>query len=137
MTVVYYDWTPLDMLEVTLPDPENFLKIKETLTRIGIGLNKDKRLIQSTHILHKQGRYFIVHFLEMFALDGKDSTITTDDVDRRNAIASLLHDWGLLTIVKGKESFPYPKHVLTNIKIIPFKEKSEWTLIQKYTLGNK
>ena len=133
--VVYYNWNPDLMLEVSLPTPDNFLKIKETLTRIGIASKKDKRLYQSVHILHKQGRYFLVHFLEMFFLDGKDSTLTVNDVDRRNAIALLLEDWGLLKIV-NKPSVDL-NAVLAQIKILSFKEKVEWTLVSKYQLGNK
>lgn len=133
--VVYYNWNPDLMLEVSLPTPDNFLKIKETLTRIGIASKKDKRLYQSVHILHKQGRYFLVHFLEMFFLDGKDSTLTVNDVDRRNAIALLLEDWGLLKIInKPKVDL---NAVLAQIKILSFKEKDEWTLVSKYQLGNK
>lgn len=133
--VVYYNWNPDLMLEVSLPTPDNFLKIKETLTRIGIASKKDKRLYQSVHILHKQGKYFLVHFLEMFFLDGKDSTLTVNDVDRRNAIALLLEDWGLLKII-NKPSVDL-NAVLAQIKILSFKEKDEWTLVSKYQLGNK
>ena len=133
--VVYYNWNPDLMLEVSLPTPDNFLQIKETLTRIGIASKKDKRLYQSVHILHKQGKYFLVHFLEMFFLDGKDSTLTVNDVDRRNAIALLLEDWGLLKII-NKPSVDL-NAVLAQIKILSFKEKDEWTLVSKYQLGNK
>jgi hypothetical protein len=104
MTVemIYYDWTPESMLEVTLPEPDNFLKVRETLTRIGIASRKENKLYQSCHILHKQGRYFIVHFKELFALDGKESNITSGDIERRNAITTLLADWELLKIVSVK-----------------------------------
>lgn len=133
--VIYYDWTPESMLEVTLPTPDNFLKVKETLTRIGVASKKDKKLYQSAHILHKQGRYFIVHFKELFILDNKDSNITVGDVDRRNAIAILLEDWGLLKIVSKPNT--NTQSVLSQIKIVSYKEKSEWELIPKYNIGQK
>lgn len=133
--VIYYDWTPDSMLEITLPTPDNFLKVKETLTRIGVASKKDKKLYQSAHILHKQGRYFIVHFKELFILDNKDSNITVGDVDRRNAIAILLEDWGLLKIVNKPGT--NIQSVLSQIKIVSYKEKSEWELIPKYNIGQK
>lgn len=133
--VIYYDWTPESMLEVTLPTPDNFLKVKETLTRIGVASKKDKKLYQSAHILHKQGRYFIVHFKELFILDNKDSDITMGDVERRNAIAILLEDWGLLKIVQRPAT--NTQSVLSQIKIVSYKEKSEWELIPKYNIGQK
>ena len=133
--VVYYDWTPASMLEITLPTPDNFLKVKETLTRIGLASKKDKKLYQSAHILHKQGRYFIVHFKELFILDNKDSNITVDDIERRNAIAILLEDWGLLKIVSKPAT--NTQSVLSRIKIVSYKEKSEWELIPKYNIGQK
>lgn len=133
--VVYYDWTPDSMLEVTLPTPDNFLKIKETLTRIGVASKKDKKLFQSAHILHKQGRYFIVHFKELFILDNKDSNITVGDIERRNAIANLLDEWGLLKVVSKTST--NTQSVLSQIKIVSFKEKGEWELVPKYNIGQK
>lgn len=129
-------WTPSDMLEVTLREPDDFLKIKETLTRIGISSKREENvLFQSCHILHKQGRYFIVHFKELFLLDGKPSNLTQNDIDRRNTITDLLSDWGLLDIVneniiKGNQA------PLKQIKIISHKDKSQWTLESKYSIGN-
>jgi hypothetical protein len=129
-------WTPSDMLEVTLREPDDFLKIKETLTRIGISSKREENLLfQSCHILHKQGRYFIVHFKELFLLDGKPSNLTQNDIDRRNTITDLLSDWGLLDIVdeniiKGNQA------PLKQIKIISHKDKSQWTLESKYSIGN-
>lgn len=128
-------WTPADMLEISLDEPDDFLKIKETLTRIGISSKKEHNtLYQSCHILHKQGRYFIVHFKELFMLDGKPSNFTLDDVARRNSITTLLSDWGLLTIVdlsKAEE-----KTTLRHIKIISHRDKREWHLESKYSIGN-
>jgi hypothetical protein len=137
MTVemIYYDWTPDSMLEVTLPEPDNFLKVRETLTRIGIASRKDKKLYQSCHILHKQGRYYIVHFKELFALDGKESNITANDVERRNTIAGLLQDWGLLKIIDASKADP--KASLSQIKVVSHKEKEEWELVPKYNIGKK
>lgn len=137
MTVelIYYDWTPDSMLEVTLSEPDNFLKVRETLTRIGIASKKDNTLYQSCHILHKQGRYFIVHFKELFALDGKDSNITSGDIERRNAIASLLQDWELLKIVNPNKADS--KASLSQIKVVSFKEKNDWNLVAKYNIGKK
>ena len=128
------DWTPSSMLEVTLNEPDDFLKIRETLTRIGVASRKDQKLFQSCHILHKQGRYFIVHFKELFLLDGKPSNLLENDVHRRNTISTLLADWGLISIVNpdlAKEIAP-----LRQIKVIPFKEKSQWELCPKYNIGN-
>ena len=128
------DWTPSSMLEVTLHEPDDFLKIRETLTRIGVASKKDQKLFQSCHILHKQGRYFIVHFKELFLLDGKPSNLLKNDINRRNTISTLLADWGLITIVNpdlAKEIAP-----LRQIKVIPFKEKSHWELCPKYNIGN-
>ena len=133
--MIYYDWTPDSMLEVTLPEPDNFLKVRETLTRIGIASKKDNTLYQSCHILHKQGRYFIVHFKELFALDGKESNITSNDVERRNAIASLLQDWDLLKIIDPKKA--EIKASLSQIKVVSYKEKSQWELVPKYNIGKK
>ena len=137
MTVemIYYDWTPDSMLEVLLPEPDNFLKIRETLTRIGIASRKEQKLYQSCHILHKQGRYFIVHFKELFALDGKESNITSNDVERRNTVAGLLQDWGLLKIVDNTKA--EPKVSLSQIKVVAYKEKNEWDLVPKYNIGKK
>lgn len=128
------DWTPSSMLEVTLNEPDDFLKIRETLTRIGVASRKDQKLYQSCHILHKQGRYFIVHFKELFLLDGKPSNLLENDIHRRNTISTLLADWGLISIVNpdlAKEIAP-----LRQIKVIPFKEKSQWELCPKYNIGN-
>ena len=133
--MIYYDWTPDSMLEVTLAEPDNFLKVRETLTRIGIASKKDNTLYQSCHILHKQGRYFIVHFKELFALDGKDSNITSGDIERRNAIAGLLADWDLLKIVNTSKA--EQKASLSQIKVVSFKEKHEWNLVAKYNIGKK
>ncbi len=137
MTVemVYYDWTPDSMLEVTLPEPDNFLKIRETLTRIGVASKKEQVLYQSCHILHKQGRYFIVHFKELFALDGKESNITGNDIERRNAIAALLQDWDLLKIVHPSKA--EAKASLSQIKVVSYKEKNQWELVPKYNIGKK
>ena len=132
---VYYDWTPESMLEVTLREPDDFLKIRETLTRIGVASRKEKRLYQSVHILHKQGRYYLTHFKELFALDGKPSDISINDIERRNAIAQLLQDWDLLKMVKKIDTDP--SAVLSQIKVVSYKEKSEWELVPKYQIGNK
>lgn len=127
-------WVPADMLEVVLNEPDDFLKVRETLTRIGVASRRDKKLFQSCHILHKQGRYFIVHFKELFLLDGKKSNLESADIQRRNTIATLLGDWGLITIVdKAKCNDCAP---LRQIKIIGFKEKDEWELCPKYNIGN-
>ena len=129
------DWTPSDMLEVLLNEPDDFLKIKETLTRIGVASNKDHNsLFQSCHILHKQGRYFIVHFKELFMLDGKPSNFTEDDIGRRNTITTLLSDWGLLTIVNENQC--EIKTSLRQIKIISHRDKNQWNLESKYSIGN-
>ena len=129
------EWTPSSMLEVTLNEPDDFLKVRETLTRIGVASRKDNKLYQSCHILHKQGRYFIVHFKELFLLDGKKSNLEENDVARRNTIATLMSDWGLISIDnKGKAE---PLAPLRQIKIIPFKEKNNWELCPKYNIGNK
>lgn len=123
-------------VEITLPQPDNFLKIKETLTRIGIASRKDNKLFQSCHILHKQGRYAIVHFKELFALDGKDSNFSDDDVARRNTIVNLLAEWGLLTIVETQKAAESVAP-LNQIKIVSFKEKGKWELTSKYNIGRK
>ena len=128
------NWVPADMLEVTLNEPDDFLKIRETLTRICVASRKDNKLFQSCHILHKQGRYFIVHFKELFLLDGKPSNLIENDIQRRNTISTLLADWGLINIVNpevAKDLAP-----LRQIKVIPFKEKSQWELCPKYNIGN-
>ena len=127
-------WTPDDMLEVTLNEPDDFLKIRETLTRIGVASRKDNKLFQSCHILHKQGRYFIVHFKELFLLDGKPSNLVENDIQRRNTITTLLSDWGLVTMVKPSQAKDVAP--LRQIKVIPFKEKSQWELCPKYNIGN-
>jgi len=127
-------WTPQDMLEIILDEPDDFLKVRETLTRIGVASRKDKKLFQSCHILHKQGRYFIVHFKELFLLDGKKSNLELNDVQRRNTIATLLSDWGLIKLNHNGELECAP---LRQIKIIPFKEKNEWELCPKYNIGTK
>jgi hypothetical protein len=127
-------WTPAMMLEITLKEPDDFLKIRETLTRIGVASRKDNKLYQSCHILHKQGRYFIVHFKELFMLDGKPSNLMDNDVQRRNTIATLLSDWGLLDIVNGAQATD--KAPLRQIKVIPHKEKQQWELCPKYNIGN-
>jgi len=134
-TDIEVTWEPADMVEVTLSEPDDFLKVRETLTRIGVASRKEKKLYQSCHILHKQGRYYIVHFKELFALDGKRSNLTLNDVQRRNRITQLLVDWELVTVVKPEaieEVSP-----LNQIKVIAYKEKSEWTLEAKYNIGKK
>jgi len=127
------EWRPEKMLEIKLKEPDDFLKVRETLSRIGVASRKERKLYQSCHILHKQGRYFIVHFKELFALDGKDTNITENDVSRRNSIAALLGDWGLIEIVGSSE----PRAPLSQIKVISFKEKNEWELETKYNIGKK
>jgi|TARA_B100000767_G_C19656645_1_gene489179 hypothetical protein len=129
------EWTPKHMLEITLNEPDDFLKIRETLTRIGVASRKDNKLFQSCHILHKQGRYFIVHFKELFLLDGKKSNLEENDLARRNTITTLMSDWGLVSIVSGQNVEPLAQ--LRQIKIIPFKEKVKWELCPKYNIGNK
>ena len=128
-------WSPSDMLEVTIKQPDDFLKVRETLTRIGVASRKDKTLFQSCHILHKQGKYYITHFKELFALDGKNSTLTENDIQRRNTIALLLQDWNLIEVVKA--SLVENKAPLSQIKVLPFKEKSEWNMVAKYNIGKK
>ena len=126
-------WSPDQMVEVTLNEPDDFLKVRETLSRIGVASRKERTLYQSCHILHKQGRYFIVHFKELFALDGKDTNLSENDIARRNTIANLLNDWGLIE-VKGSVE---PMAPLSQIKILSFREKDEWTLETKYNIGKK
>lgn len=124
------------LLEIKLGKEDDFLKVRETLTRIGVASRKDKTLYQSCHILHKQGKFYIVHFKEMFALDGKPTNFSDEDKGRRNTIAILLEDWGLLSIVDRAKS-ETPQTPLSQIKILPHKEKNEWTLVQKYAIGKK
>ena len=126
-------WHPDLMLEIKLAEPDDFLKVRETLSRIGIASRKERKLYQSCHILHKQGRYFLVHFKELFALDGKPSNISVNDVQRRNTIATLLSDWGLIEIMGNAED----KAPLSQIKVLTYKEKNEWLLETKYNIGNK
>ena len=129
------NWTQEQMLEVVLKEPDDFLKIRETLSRIGVASRKERKLYQSCHILHKQGRYYIVHFKELFALDGKKANLSENDVQRRNRIIKLLSDWGLVEIVKEdavKDAAP-----LSQIKVIAYKEKGEWSLESKYNIGKK
>ena len=128
-------WTKDDMVEVNLKEPDDFLKVRETLTRIGVASRKEKRLYQSCHILHKKGQYYIVHFKELFALDGKKANLSENDVQRRNRIIKLLSDWGLVEIVK--ESAIKDAAPLSQIKVISYKDKGEWTLESKYNIGKK
>mgnify|MGYP001485822761 CR=1 FL=1 len=128
-------WSLDSMLEVTIKQPDDFLKVRETLTRIGVASRKDKTLYQSCHILHKQGKYYITHFKELFALDGKKSTLVENDIQRRNTIALLLEDWNLIDILK-KDAVEN-KAPLSQIKVLPFKEKHEWVLEPKYNIGKK
>jgi len=128
-----YDNLTDNMLEITIPEPDSFLKIKETLSRIGVASKKDNILYQSCHILHKQGRYYLVHFKELFALDGKESNISQDDIERRNAIAVLLQDWNLLKVVDTDKVAK--RASLSSIKILTYQEKSNWTLMPKYNIG--
>ncbi len=127
------EWHPDKMLEVKLKEPDDFLEVRETLSRIGVASRKERKLYQSCHILHKQGRYYIVHFKELFALDGKETNITENDISRRNSISVLLSDWGLIEIIGDTE----PKAPLSQIKVISFKEKNEWDLETKYNIGKK
>ena len=127
------NWSQEQMLEVGLKEPDDFLKIRETLSRIGVASRKERKLYQSCHILHKQGRYYIVHFKELFALDGKETNLSENDIARRNTIANLLNDWGLVEIMSNAE----PNAPLSQIKIISFKEKSEWILETKYNICKK
>jgi len=127
-------WSPEEMLEVRLNEPDDFLKVRETLSRIGVASRKDKTLFQSCHILHKQGKYYIVHFKELFALDGKDTNLSENDIARRNTIANLLTDWGLVDVVGTSKIEAAP---LSQIKVISFKEKGEWKLETKYNIGKK
>ena len=127
------EWTPDLMLEVGLGESDDFLKVRETLSRIGVASRKERKLYQSCHILHKQGRYFIVHFKELFALDGKPTNISINDIERRNTIAGLLEDWGLVNIIGNSQ----PKAPLSQIKVLSFREKDDWLLETKYNIGTK
>ena len=127
------NWTQDDMLEVTLNEPDDFLKVRETLSRIGVASRKERKLYQSCHILHKQGRYYIVHFKELFALDGKHTNLSENDIARRNTIVNLLNDWGLI----GVENKAEPAAPLSQIKVLSFREKNEWTLETMYNIGKK
>ena len=126
-------WTQEHMLEISLKEPDDFLKVRETLSRIGVASRKERILYQSCHILHKQGRYFIVHFKELFALDGKQTNLSENDIARRNTITNLLKDWGLVDIIGNAE----PAAPLSQIKVLSFKEKDEWQLETKYNIGKK
>ena len=128
-------WSQDQMVEVTLNEPDDFLKVRETLTRIGVASRKEKKLYQSCHILHKQGKYYIVHFKELFALDGKHANLTANDVQRRNRIARLLADWGLISVVKTEAVEMVAP--LNQIKVLSFKDKGDWILEQKYNIGKK
>ena len=128
-------WQQSDMVEVVLGEPDDFLKVRETLTRIGVASRKEKKIYQSCHILHKQGKYYIVHFKELFALDGKNTNLSLNDVQRRNRIIQLLSDWGLITIVTPDKIADLAP--LNQIKVLAFKEKDEWTLESKYNIGRK
>ena len=126
-----------DLVEVTLLEPDDFLKVRETLTRIGVASKKDNTLYQSCHILHKQGKYYVTHFKELFALDGKPTDLTENDLSRRNAIAKLLQDWGLVKIVNQTQIETPPPIFISQIKIISHKEKYDWQLVPKYNIGTK
>ena len=128
------NWTQEQLLQVGLDEPDDFLKVRETLSRIGVASRKERKLYQSCHILHKQGRYYIVHFKELFALDGKQTNISANDLSRRNTIANLLQDWGLVKIMSESS---YEAAPLSQIKILTYKEKSEWLLETKYNIGKK
>lgn len=134
-TDIEVTWQPTDMVEVTLGQPDDFLKVRETLTRIGVASRKERKLYQSCHILHKQGKYYIVHFKELFALDGKHTNLSLNDVQRRNRIIQLLSDWGLISIVTVDKIADVAP--LNQIKVLAFKEKDEWTLESKYNIGRK
>jgi hypothetical protein len=129
------NWTPDQMVEVILNEPDDFLKVRETLTRIGVASRKEKKLYQSCHILHKQGRYFVTHFKELFALDGKHANLTANDIQRRNRIVQLVADWGLVTIVKPENITDIAS--LNQIKVLAYKDKGDWILETKYNIGSK
>ena len=130
-------WKQTDMVEVTLGEPDDFLKVRETLTRIGVASRKERKIYQSCHILHKQGKYFIVHFKELFALDGKNTNLSINDLQRRNRIVQLLLDWGLVSIVEESKEKISDLAPLNQIKVLSFKEKNEWRLESKYNIGRK
>ena len=130
-------WKQTDMVEVVLNEPDDFLKVRETLTRIGVASRKERKIYQSCHILHKQGRYYIVHFKELFALDGKKANISLNDIQRRNRIVQLLFDWGLVSISTDSKEKIKDLAPLNQIKVLSFKEKGEWTLESKYNIGRK
>jgi len=132
---IVIQWQQSDMVEISLAEPDDFLKVRETLTRIGVASRKEKKIYQSCHILHKQGRYYIVHFKELFALDGKHTNLSLNDVQRRNRIIQLLSDWGLITVVEAEKITDVAP--LNQIKVLAFKEKEEWTLESKYNIGRK
>jgi hypothetical protein len=132
---IVIQWQQSDMVEVSLAEPDDFLKVRETLTRIGVASRKEKKIYQSCHILHKQGRYYIVHFKELFALDGKHTNLSLNDVQRRNRIIQLLSDWGLLAVITPEKIEDVAP--LNQIKVLAFKEKDEWTLESKYNIGRK
>ena len=140
MTATFADqevkWTPEDMVEVSLTEPDDFLKVRETLTRIGIASPKEKKLYQSCHILHKRGKYYIVHFKELFALDGKPTNFSEEDQGRRNTITKLLSDWNLISVV-NEGNIEDPAAPMNQIKIIAHKDKNDWELVAKYNIGNK
>ena len=130
-------WKQSDMVEVSLNEPDDFLKVRETLTRIGVASRKEKKIYQSCHILHKQGKYYIVHFKELFALDGKNTNLSLNDIQRRNRIVQLLVDWGLVTINDDSKEKISALAPLNQIKVLSFKEKNDWTLESKYNIGRK
>ena len=130
-------WKQTDMVEVSLNEPDDFLKVRETLTRIGVASRKEKKIYQSCHILHKQGKYYIVHFKELFALDGKNTNLSLNDIQRRNRIVQLLVDWGLVTINDDSKEKISDLAPLNQIKVLSFKEKNDWTLESKYNIGRK
>ena len=134
-TEIEIQWQQSDMVEVVLGEPDDFLKVRETLTRIGVASRKEKKIYQSCHILHKQGKYYIVHFKELFALDGKKTNLSSNDVQRRNRIIQLLSDWGLIEVVTAEKIADVAP--LNQIKVLSFKEKNDWTLESKYNIGRK
>ena len=134
-TEITIEWQPSDMVEVVLNEPDDFLKVRETLTRIGVASRKDRKLYQSCHILHKQGKYYIVHFKELFALDGKNTNLSLNDVQRRNRITQLLSDWGLISIVDKSQIEDVAP--LNQIKVLSYKDKGDWILESKYNIGRK
>ena len=135
MSEIEIQWKQTDMVEVVLNEPDDFLKVRETLTRIGVASRKEKKIYQSCHILHKQGKYYIVHFKELFALDGKNTNLSLNDIQRRNRIIQLLSDWGLISVVSPSRIADLAP--LNQIKVLAFKEKNDWTLESKYNIGRK